>query len=158
MKDITDFKRKYPDIDCCLTDERDVAVLCGGLQEENPEAYLIEASKYLMDGDSYNEYVEEYLDNPWVRVLITSIDHFTSVEREGYSLYYKDLPGDPGVDGPCRISILVGGFGKVNPNSYMDYMVYEYIGNNGHNTYIDPSMKNPWVRVIIVGLNNLHHV
>lgn len=148
----------YPDIDCCQTDNRDVIILIGGLQKEDPEAYLIEASKYLMGDTKYNEYVEEYLDNPWVRVLITSIEEFTAEERKGYSLYYKDLPGVSGVDGPCQISILVGGFGKVNPNAFMDYMVFDYIGERGHNTFIDPSMKNPWVRVIITGINNLCHV
>ena len=158
MKDISVFKRKYPDIDCCLTEEKDVAILCGGLQKENPEAYLIEASEYLMDGDKHNEYVEEYLDNPWVRVLITSIDYFKPEETVGYSSYYKALPGAPGVDGPCGVSILVGGLGRVNPNSYMDNMVFDYIGNRGHNTYIDHTMKNPWVRVIVTGINQLHYV
>ena len=160
MKDITDFKREYPDIDCCLTDERDVFILIGGLKEDNPEAYLTAASSYLMEDDDYSDYIEEYRDNPWVRVLITNLDNFTKREDEDdkYTLYYRDLPGRNVYGQRCKISILVGGVGKVNPNSYMDAMVYDYIGSEGHNTFIDASLTNPCVRVIITGINELSYV
>ena len=158
MRTIQDFKRMYSDIDCCLTKDRDVFILIGGLKEDNPEAYLTAASSYLMEDDDYGDYIEEYRDNPWVRVLITNLDHFIKQDKDKYTLYYRDLPGREVYGQRCQISILVGGVGKVNPNSYMDAMVYDYIGNEGHNTFIDASLTNPCVRVIITGINELDYV
>lgn len=158
MIDICQFKDQYPDIECCRTPNNDVFILIGGLGREDPESYLRKASEYLMDGTPCSQYVEEYLDNPWTRVLITSKDGFSVEEREGYVVYSQELPGRPVFSEACRISILVGGLGRVNPNSYMNAMVDNFIGTTGHNTYIDSSLKNPWVRVVITGINELDYV
>lgn len=158
MIDICQFKDQYPDIECCRTPNNDVFILIGGLGKEDPESYLRKASEYLMDGTPCSQYVEEYLDNPWTRVLITSKDGFSVEEREGYVVYSQELPGRPVLSEACRISILVGGLGRVNPNSYMNAMVDNFIGTTGHNTYIDSSLKNPWVRVVITGINELDYV
>ena len=158
MIDICQFKDQYPDIECCRTPNNDVFILIGGLGREDPESYLRKASEFLMDGTPCSQYVEEYLDNPWTRVLITSKDGFSVEEREGYVVYSQELPGRPVLSEACRISILVGGLGRVNPNSYMNAMVDYFIGTTGHNTYIDSSLKNPWVRVVITGINELDYV
>jgi len=158
MIDICQFKDQYPDIECCRTPNNDVFILIGGLGREDPESYLRKASEYLMDGTPCSQYVEEYLDNQWTRVLITSKDGFSVEEREGYVVYSQELPGRPVLSEACRISILVGGLGRVNPNSYMNAMVDNFIGTTGHNTYIDSSLKNPWVRVVITGINELDYV
>lgn len=157
MMDFCEFKKQYHDIECCRTPNNDVFILIGGLGREDPESYLIKASEDLMDGTPYSQYVEEYLDNPWTRVLITSKDGFSVEKREGYVVYSQDLPGTPILSETCRISILVGGLGRVNPNSYMNAMVDDFIGTNGHNTYIESNLKNPWVRVVITGINELNY-
>lgn len=157
MINLSQFKKQYPDIDYCRTVNNDVFILIGGLGRDNPESYLIKASEDLMDGTPYNQYVEEYLDNPWSRVLITSNKGFSVQEKDGYVLYSQELPGRPVISEACRISILVGGLGRVNPNSYMNAMVDDFIGPIGHNTYIESNLKNPWVRVVITGINELYY-
>ena len=157
MMDFCEFKKQYNDIECCRTPNNDVFILIGGLGRKDPESYLIKASEDLMDGTPYSQYVEEFLDNPWTRVLITSKDGFSVEKRKGYVVYSQELPGRPMLSGSCRISILVGGLGRVNPNSYMNAMVDDFIGTEGHNTYIESSLKNPWVRVVITGINELNY-
>ncbi len=155
MIDIKHFKDRYKDIECCRTSDNTVFILCGGLDQDDAWSYLTDAAQYLMGDTPYNHYVEEYLDNPWIRVLITSKDGFSVEERKGYVVFHRDLPTREGSFERCEMSILVGGLGRVNPNSYMNAMVDDFIRTTGHNTFIDSTQKNPWVRVIITGINEL---
>lgn len=51
-----------------------LAVLRGGLYQDNPVQYMDEAvSRYVKD-KLHNQFIEHYLDNPWVRVIITGIN------------------------------------------------------------------------------------
>ena len=54
-----------------------------------------------------------------------------------------------------KMAILVGGLNKPNPKEYMDYAVHQYVGNVGHNQYIEIHLDNPWTRVITTGINEL---
>ena len=53
-----------------------LAILRGGLGTDNPSAAMSEAvTLYVANsGVGYNEFVEIFLDNPWVRVIITGIN------------------------------------------------------------------------------------
>ena len=155
MIDIKQFKEKYKDIACCRTSDYRVFILCGGLAQDDAWSYLTDAAKFLMGDTPYNHYVEEYLDNPWVRVLITSKEGFSQEDKEGFVVFKRQLPTRAGSLEICEMSILVGGLGRVNPNSFMNAKVDEYIEYRGHNTFIDSNLKNPWVRVIITGINDL---
>lgn len=46
--------------------------------------------------------------------------------------------------------------GEGDPVAKLDWAVYEYVGNVGHNQFIDINMDNPWVRVIISGINDMN--
>lgn len=53
-----------------------IAILRGGLGKENPTEFMNEAvSKYVGD-KMYNEFIEIFLDNTWVRVIISGINDF----------------------------------------------------------------------------------
>jgi len=54
-----------------------------------------------------------------------------------------------------KMAILVGGLNKPNPKEFMDEAVSRYVGNIGHNQYIEIHMDNPWTRVITSGINEL---
>ena len=61
------------------------------------------------------------------------------------------------VDGKTvgKMAILVGGINRTNPKEFMDEAVSQYVGNIGHNQYIEIHMDNPWTRVITSGINEL---
>lgn len=53
-----------------------IAILRGGLGKENPTEFMNEAvSKYVGD-KMYNQFIEIFLDNTWVRVIINGINDF----------------------------------------------------------------------------------
>jgi hypothetical protein len=51
-----------------------VAILRGGLNTDNPTAIMNEAVSSYVEHQSYNEFVEVFLDNPWVRVIVSGIN------------------------------------------------------------------------------------
>lgn len=59
------------------------------------------------------------------------------------------------VEKGCVITILRGGLNR--PKSYMDNVVCEYVGHAIHNQFIEIFMDNPYVRVIITGINDLNY-
>jgi hypothetical protein len=54
-----------------------------------------------------------------------------------------------------KMAILVGGLRSPNPKAHMDEAVSRYVGNIGHNQYIEIHLDNPWTRVITSGINDL---
>jgi hypothetical protein len=57
-----------------------------------------------------------------------------------------------GQKGQVAILIYVGG---EDPVADLEWAVSEYVGNVGHIQFIDINMDNPWMRVIISGINNM---
>lgn len=53
-----------------------------------------------------------------------------------------------------KIAILFGGLNVNNPKSYMDKVVNEYVGNHAYSQFVDIHLDNPWLRVVISGINN----
>ena len=47
-----------------------MAILRGGLNSGNPRVYMDNAVSEYVGHDMYNEFVEIFMDNSWVRVLI----------------------------------------------------------------------------------------
>lgn len=56
------------------------------------------------------------------------------------------------------IVILRGGLGELDPKSFMDRVVSDYL-NNGltHNDFVERTLDNPYVRVLIFGINELSY-
>ena len=59
-----------------------LAILRGGLKNENPVVYMDCVVSDYVKGKLYNEFIEEYLDNPWVRVIITGINELPYYDYE----------------------------------------------------------------------------
>lgn len=72
-----------------------------------------------------------------------------------YVYQYAEYPlGSSG----AMLYVLSGGLGQQNPKWYMDGAVSEFlqrIGNPMYNEFIEIFLDNPYVRVIIVGINDL---
>ncbi|SMG49313.1 hypothetical protein SAMN05661096_03599 [Marivirga sericea] len=45
--------------------------------------------------------------------------------------------------------------GDNDPVAKLNLAVSQYVGNVGHSQFVDISMDNPWVRVIISGINEM---
>lgn len=45
--------------------------------------------------------------------------------------------------------------GEGDPVKHLNEAVHYYVGTNGYNEFIDANMDNPWVRVIIKGINDM---
>lgn len=63
---------------------------------------------------------------------------------------YTDYVGDS----ELRCTLLCGGMGRPNPKEYMDNVVSAFVGNRGHNQFIEIFLDNPYVRVILEGINS----
>ena len=54
------------------------------------------------------------------------------------------------------IALLRGGFTAANPKLYMDNVVSEYVGQSMYNEFVEIFLDNPWIRIIIFGINNIN--
>ena len=54
------------------------------------------------------------------------------------------------------IEMLRGGFTAANPKLYMDNVVSEYVRDTMYNEFVEIFLDNPWIRVIIFGINNIN--
>ena len=57
-----------------------------------------------------------------------------------------------------KMAILKGGIGSVNPKAVMDEAVEKYVGYNNYCQFVEIHLDNPWVRVVIKGINALKYV
>ena len=46
--------------------------------------------------------------------------------------------------------------GAANPKSVLDSAVNKYVEHNGYHELIDANLDNPWMRVILKDINNIH--
>jgi hypothetical protein len=51
-----------------------IAIIRGGLNTDNPTALLNAAVSKYVGETNYNEFVDIFLDNPWTRVVMSSIN------------------------------------------------------------------------------------
>ena len=74
-----------------------------------------------------------------------------------YSLYEQDLyDGNGNTKG--KMAVLFGGMNAQNPKAYMDNAVIDYLqkhGNPLYNQFVEIHMDNPWLRIIVIGINEL---
>lgn len=64
-------EEKYSDVKIQIFGN--VVILKGGIDADNPTEYMNEVVDYILNllgKPKYNQFIEDYLDNPWVRILI----------------------------------------------------------------------------------------
>ena len=54
-----------------------------------------------------------------------------------------------------RLVILRGGLGEDNPKAFMDSVVSKYTEYYLHNQFIEHTLDNPFVRILIFGINKI---
>ena len=58
-------------------------------------------------------------------------------------------------EGKGKIAVFIYA-GSGEPKQFLDYAVSEYVETNAHHVLIDANLDNPWMRVIISDINNMH--
>jgi hypothetical protein len=56
--------------------------------------------------------------------------------------------------GKGKIGILMY-VGSGDPVPHLDAAVHSYVRNQSYNEYIDANMDNPWIRIIVKGINEM---
>ena len=56
-----------------------------------------------------------------------------------------------------KMAILRGGLRSDNPTEVMNAAVYNYVGSTPYNEFVESFLDNPWVRVIVSGINELDY-
>jgi len=133
----------------------DFIIYSANPRNRNPKIEVDDAINRCVGENEYTEFVEEWLDNPWVRIAIIGIEY----------LDYKDSP-----DGTRRAYIKFDGWGgknvhvyvlyvpssTPNPKKILDDAVVEIAANRLYNAFIDSSLCNPYLRVLIIGMNDFN--
>ena len=53
------------------------------------------------------------------------------------------------------IAILRGGLSSPTPKKFMDERVKEYVGKEPYSEFVGIELDNPWVRIVVKGINDL---
>jgi hypothetical protein len=63
-----------------------IAIIRGGLNTDNPTGLLNAAVSEYVETTGYNEFVEIFLDNPWIRVVMSGINEIDFKKFENQRL------------------------------------------------------------------------
>ena len=133
-----------------------VLLFYGFFTESDPKESMDSAVETIMGAENYSEFTERYLDNPWMRVVITNFDklrddnhyvesnHFSDCIAKKYRLYLNT----------SNLYYISGGYDAPNPWNHMLCIVADYI-KEGHNDFIETSLDNPWEHIVITNFNDL---
>ena len=69
-------------------------------------------------------------------------------------IIYKEVKTD---NPKIKVGILIYR-GEGDPAKYLNEAVHQYVKNEGYNEFKDANLDNPWVRVIIKGINEIKSV
>ncbi len=56
-----------------------------------------------------------------------------------------------------KLAVIRGGLNTDNPTALLNDAVSKYVNNNGYNEFVEINLDNPWIRVIIFGINDLEY-
>ena len=56
-----------------------------------------------------------------------------------------------------KMAIIIGGIGQGNPKAVVDEAVAKYVGTEKNCQFTDIHLDNPWVRVVIKGINDIEY-
>ena len=70
-------------------------------------------------------------------------------------LFGKDVHGQDKEVG--KVAIIRGGIGAQNPKAIMDKAVSNYVARELYNQFVEIHLDNPWIRVVIKGINDVQY-
>lgn len=73
MQRISRIKSAFPDVECKYVELESgacVLIIRGGFTSPKPKEYMDNVVSELVGKEPYNEFIEKFLDNPWIRIII----------------------------------------------------------------------------------------
>lgn len=138
----------------------DVWVLCADTLAVNP---ALDIENYIqmngLNGADDSGYIEEFLDNPWIKIIIRGIQRFQYTfddPIESVAMRDEDFHHLDDIIG--HMHILYARPSIRNPKPLLEEAVYAVVEGDAYNAFVDCSMSNPWVRIVIRNLNALINV
>lgn len=102
-------------------------------------------------GQNISKYEEEWLDDPWIRVLIRGTEHlpfqFNHI-AQNIASFVQEL------EQHAQIAIFFANPALINPKPALDNAVDIFVNGRAYNAFVDTN-RYPYVRIVIIGLNNL---
>ena len=122
---------------------------------EFPKNFLDNAVSEYVGDKLYNEFVEIYNGNPWIRVITDGINEFNYIPQPNdFELFENKIHSTTG-EVVGNFAILRGGMKSEKPIEFMSNIVSEYVEGREHIHCIEIFKDNPWVRVILFGINHI---
>lgn len=137
-----------------LGDGAELIILWGGFASQEPKKFMddiVESYIKSIGSPEYSQFIDEFLDDPWIRVIITNITNLQGWENESDDVWSRHIE----INRQAQIKLLYGGFNSANPKSFMDNAVSCEVKHNSYNEFIEDTLDNPWLRIIIYGFNEI---
>ena len=135
-----------------------VAILWGGTTSDTPVDVMTRAVETYVGHDSYMEFVDKRLNQPWLRVIIKGINDIVfSVEQianHDVHLYEQTLYDDNN-EAKGKMAILISGINSNKPTAILNQVVLQYTQGLQYNELVEKHLDNLWLRVIITNINEL---
>lgn len=64
-----------------LNKDSKMYILIGGLNHPNPNAFMDACVAKIVQNNTYSEFIDKHLDNPYIRVIITNINTLSLDEK-----------------------------------------------------------------------------
>ncbi len=129
-------------------------------RNRNPRPNVLQAVATEVGDAPYMEFIEDWLDNPWVSVVLKNID-ITDLDFhhiEGFNGNVDDAVIDLHNEGDETVGQLHFLFVNPdiqNPSPLMETALLSVVRNRSYNAFVDSHLDNPWIKIVIFGLNNL---
>ena len=136
----------------------DVWVLCADTLAVNP---ALDIENYIqmngLNGADDSGYIEEFLDNPWIKIIIRGIQRFQYTfddPIESVARHREYFHNPQGQRIGC-IDILYANPATRYPKPLLEEAICVVVDGNAYNAFVHASMDNPWVRIVIGKLNDV---
>lgn len=139
----------------------DVWVLCADTLAVNP---ALDIERYIqahgLNTQNDSGYIEEFLDNPWVKIVIRGIQRFQYVFNDPIASIarHREYFHNPQGQNIGCIDILYANPAERYPKPLLEEAIFNVVDGNAYNAFVHASMDNPWVRIVIGKLNDVINV
>jgi hypothetical protein len=122
---------------------------------QNPKDALDEAISTYVGDNEYYELVDDYLDNPWTRVIAKEIfENFVpeNINIEGRAFDKYTLHNDG------KTEVIYFNYSEGNderPHPIMELAKTHFSKGRGYNAYIHSDLTDQWSRLMIFGINDM---
>lgn len=133
-----------------------IAVFSETGMNPKPQYNVQSAVNQYVGAHGYYDFIEEWLDNPWVRVVLFGLEYLEPSFGDFFGVrYFKaDLvAGDPYLG--AKLIILWEQTGSENPKPIIENALNHAIEGGTYNAFVLSTLDYPWIRVVITGINNL---